>query len=207
MAIEFKSVFGNTDKETLAGLRDKFKNTALWDYLPVAIPFFFHEVNSWEEELSKDTRSGVQKYIDETLELVQLLRSLKLGKAKGTGWRLESRSDIQRLYDSVESLFFEKLDNLTHVLHKYEWEDYSSELFSDWEEALSAFPRTELFQKEDRETDEVNIEMEDGKPRLSIDEIESAIITIKKCKKIADSISSMENLGYQSMKSNLPSLP
>ena len=105
MAFSFKSVFGNTNTETVEGLRTMFMNKPLYDYLPVAIPFFFKEARSWEKNLSINARNAVQNYLDETLQLASLLRSLKLGVAKGKGWHIDSLSDILHLYDSVEPFF------------------------------------------------------------------------------------------------------
>ena len=186
MAIGFRSIFGGTDKETMPGLRQKFMNTPLYPYLSVAVPFFFKEMHSWEESLYKDTRSGVRIFIDETLQLAILLRELKKGNAKGKGWHIASQEDILRLYDSVESMFLNKVDDLPDVLHRYEWEEFSPELFSEWEKALADFPYSEGFEREDKELDDEGNEVENGDHRLSIHEIDYAIKSIKRCKKIAD---------------------
>ena len=180
MAFSFKSVFGNTNTETVEGLRTMFMNKPLYDYLPVAIPFFFKEARSWEKNLSINARNAVQNYLDETLQLASLLRSLKLGVAKGKGWHIDSLSDILHLYDSVEPVFLEKLDEFPEVLHKNEWEEFTPELFQDWKKALASFPSTSSFEKKE------DVYPNSDARRLSIEEINDAIKTIKRCIKIAD---------------------
>ena len=186
MALGFRSIFGPYSKDTVPGLERKFTNTPLESYLSVVIPFFWKEMHSWEESLYKDTRCGVRIYLDETLQMALLLRELKKGNAKGKGWRIESKDDILRLYDSVESLFMNKLDDLPDVLHRFEWDEFSPELFDEWEKALSDFPSSDGFEKEDKELDEEGNVVEYGDHRLDIYEIEYAIKRIKRCKKIAD---------------------
>lgn len=186
MSVSFKSIFGDTDKETLSGLRKKFWNTPFYQYLPIAIPFFFKEAHSWEDACYSDTRSGVRIYIDETLQLALLLRELKNCSIKGKGWRIDSREDALRLYDSVESLFFKKIDDFPVVLHRYEWEEFSTALLAEWEKALEDFPYSGNFEKEDKEIDDEGNEVENGDSRLSQVEIDDAIKEIQHCKKIAD---------------------
>lgn len=184
MAFGFKSCFGDTNIETVEGLRMKFMNTPLHDYLHVAIPFFFKEARIWEKTLIINTRSAIQNYLDETLQLASLLRFLKLGEAKGKGWHIESQSDILRLYDSVEPVFLQKLDEFPVVLHKYEWEEFTPEPLADWEKALASFPTSSSFEKE--EVDDKGSEVGNAACRLSIEEINSTISSIKRCIKVAD---------------------
>lgn len=184
MAFAFKSCFGNTNIETVEGLRMKFMNKDLYDYLPVAIPFFFKEARTWEKTLNINARSAVQNYLDETLQLASLLRSLKLGEAKGKGWHIVSQSDILRLYDSVEPVFLQKLDEFPAVLHKYEWEEFTPEPIADWEQALASFPSSRSFEKKD--VGDEGAEVGNAACRLSLEEINSAISSIKRCIKVAD---------------------
>ena len=119
MGFAFRSIFGNTYNETVPGIENKFRNTVLWDYLPLVYSFFADEVHHrWEEAIFKDTRSGVQRYIDETLQLARLLLSLKEGHFRGKGWIIDSSADALKIYDSVESIFLEKLDELPDVVHE-----------------------------------------------------------------------------------------
>ena len=186
MAVTFKSIYGDTSKETLRGLHNQFKNTPLEPYLKYVVEFFFGDwVKKFEEGLLDETRQEIRQYIDEMIDLGMLLRDLKNGVLKGTGWQVHNKSDILHVYDSVESLFLDRLDELPDIIHRFEWEDFSPITTDEWEKALKIFPGNYCFEKEDVETDEDGNEVEYGDRRLSINEIEYAIKDLKQCRKIA----------------------
>ncbi len=186
MAFGFRSVFGHTNMETIPGVERKFMNTPLYDFLPLVYSFFSMEhAVSDEEEFYRDMRSGVSRYIDEVLQLALLLKELKKENAKGRGWHIESRSDIHCLYVSVESLFMKKVDLLPEVLDSYSWEEEGIGFPDEWKAALSDFPCSKGFKREDKAVDGIGKLVGDCDDHLSIGEIEDVIKSVERCKKAA----------------------
>ena len=182
MAISFRSKFGATNIETEKGLNDTFKNTPLEKYLPLVMRFFCKEVNSWEEPLYKEIRSDLCHKCDEALQLGKLLLNLKSINSRGNGVHIDSTLDRLKIYDFVESMFFEKIDSISDVFIVKELQDFSTDSLYKWEKALSILPRRDSFLLEEKEIDENGNEVDNGHRRLSLNEINHALMSIKQGK-------------------------
>lgn len=185
----YKGKYGPMDSRLHQAMHFDFRNTPLQPYVVHATMFFTKDVlKAFDSIFPATIRMRIQPFISECIPLARCLRDVKLGNVKGSGWRITSKDDLLNIYDSIESLLLDKLDEWYCICDDADNGIIENAVVDEWMELFKDFPCRESMYFEDVETDDEGEEKEDGEKRLSLAEIDYLIKDLERYNKIAKNL-------------------
>lgn len=185
----YKGKYGPMDSGLHRAMFFDFHNTPLQPYVVQATMFFTKDVlKKFDSIFPASIRMQIQPFVSECIPLAKCLRSVKLGEVKGTGWKITSEDDLLKIYDRMESLLLDKLDEWSWICEDADNGIIENAVVDEWMELFKDFPCRESMYFEDVETNDEGEEIEDGEKRLSLSEIDYLIKDLERYNKIAKNL-------------------
>lgn len=183
----YKGKYSPMDQTCYKVMVIDFKNTPLEPYVVEAAKFFMMDVTKqFNSILPQAVRNRLLNFTEESLQFAKFIREIKKGCLKGKGWSIQSKDDIASVYNAVEDIFLDKLEEIFMIFEEFgESSAIQNAIIEEWKDIFQDYPCRESFEFEDKELDEEGNEIEYRDSHLSLRELDYTIKVLEKYYRIA----------------------